>query len=123
MNDHTATEPPQAAPAVGAQVDRRVRPAGCSSLCASDEPCSVSGDGKCIGWWPDDAWVAQSEIGAAMDEKRAAMLAYQSHPDGSAQRRVHWAEWQTAVRRQRAAEARFSAMVAGGPNVGAKAPT
>ena len=26
MNDHTATEPPQAAPAVGAQVDRRVRP-------------------------------------------------------------------------------------------------
>jgi len=25
MNDHTATEPPQAAPAVGAQVDRRVR--------------------------------------------------------------------------------------------------
>lgn len=26
MNDHTATEPPMAAPAVGAQVDRRVRP-------------------------------------------------------------------------------------------------
>jgi hypothetical protein len=26
MNDNTATEPPQPAPAVGAQVDRRVRP-------------------------------------------------------------------------------------------------
>lgn len=93
-------------------VDQPVRPAGCSSLCAADEPCSVSGDGECIGWWPDDAWVAQSEIGAAMEEKRAAMLAYQSHPDGSAQRRVHWAEWQAAVRRQRAAEAIFAALVA-----------
>ena len=115
MTTETTDTPPQPA-AVGAQVQRGVRPAGCSSLCATGEPCSVSGTGQCIGWWPDEAWLAQSEIGAAMDDKRAAMLSYQSHPDGSAQRRVHWAEWQAAVRRQRAAEARFAALVAGGPN-------
>jgi hypothetical protein len=112
MKHEEATVPP----APMGQVDQWVRPAGCSSLCATDEQCSVTVDGKCIGWWPADAWVAQSDIAAAMDDKRAAMHACHALPEGSDARRVHWSEWQAAVRRQRAAEARFAALVAGGPN-------
>lgn len=101
-----------------AQTDASHRPAGCcSSLCAAGEQCSVAADGKCIGWWPDEAWAAQSEIAAAMDDKRAAMLACHQQPEGSERRRMLWEEWRAAVRRQRAAEARFAALVAGGPNV------
>lgn len=88
--------------------------ATCSSLCASDEPCSVSADGKCIGWWPDEAWEACAEVGAAMDEKRLAFDRYLSHPDGSAERKAAWKDWEVARNRQRAAEAKFAASIATG---------
>ena len=58
MNDYTATEPPQAAPAVGAHVDRRVRPlawighyatqAGRQFAVLAKEPRSE----KCSPWIP-----------------------------------------------------------------------
>lgn len=102
--------------AVAGQVDCPVRPATCSSLCADGEPCSVSDDGQCIGWWSDEAWQASAETGAAMDEKRLAFNRYLSRPDGSAERRAEWGQWKTACNRQRAAEARFAAAVASGPN-------
>lgn len=47
MNDHTATEPPEAEPAVGAQVDRRVRPRTCATCAHKDgwlmPTCMLSG--------------------------------------------------------------------------------
>jgi hypothetical protein len=90
-------------------------PIECSSLCANDEPCSVSNDGKCIAWWPDEAWTASGEIAAAMDDKRAAMLASFALPDGSKARASMWDEWKAACRRQRAAEAIFFSLTSGGP--------
>lgn len=86
----------------------------CSSLCHPDEPCAIANDGKCIAWWPDEAWAASWQISEAMGDRRMAWLRYLSHPDGSQERRDAWAEWQDATRRQRAAEAALSAAVSGG---------
>ena len=88
----------------------------CSSLCAAGEPCSVSSDGQCIGWWSDQAWEASANIGAAMDEKRLAFARYLSHPDLSPERRIAFTEWNAACKRQHAAQAAHDAAVASGPN-------
>ena len=90
---------------------------GCSSHCHPDEPCSVSRDGKCIAWWPDAAWEADGNVGAALGEKQLALQRYLSHPAGSKERQDAWADWQAACRRQHAAEAALAAATACRPSL------
>ncbi len=65
MTDHTATEPPQAAPAVGAQVDRRVRPLF--------ERLTMHADNKTKRAMQTDCEQAAMAIDAALHEAIAAI--------------------------------------------------